>query len=793
MTAPDAASKARYRLAQRERAAATMLPSLRHISTTTLAAPDGTLIQSLRLQGIAYDTADAADLNYRKGVRDAMLRAVASSRLTIYHHVIRRRAEPAPAGAFANAFAHKVEQARMKRAASVPLYTNDLFITLVMRPPLRADALSRLFGAGGAPDQTNRARDLRDLDSAREALMAALSPYSPDLLTTYDTGQGVFSEPLEFLSCLFNGEMQPVQAHVGDAALALPQRRVSFGFDALELAPAAGAPRTFAAIVAIKDYPPHTQPGQLDALLGIPYEFTLSESFSFVDRQVSLDRMNLTLRRMRAADDEALSQRRELTHAKDSAAAGRAAFGEHHLTVLVKAESQGDLDIAVSEVQAAFSEIGAVAVREDVALEPSFWAQFPGNRKFIPRKALVSSANFACLASCHNQPLGRADGNHWGAAVTTLETTAASPYHFNFHRGDLGNFIVVGPSGAGKTVLLNFLLAQAQKFAPRVVFFDKDRGAELFLRALNGRYDVLRHGVRSGLNPLQLPNTPANARFLQQWLASLLTTHGETLSADDATVIADAVTANFEQAPEFRRLRYLREMLAGVRRPTAGDLASRLAPWVDGGDRAWMFDNERDELNLSADIIGFDMTQLLDDPAARTPAMMYLFHRVEERLDGRPTIIVVDEGWKALDDDIFVAQMRDWEKTIRKRNGIVGFATQNAGDALESRIAGAIIEQSPTQIFLPNPKAQQADYCKGFGLSRHEFEIIRTLPDTSRCFLVRHGPDIVVARLDLTGASEVLPILAANERSVRRADALRAEMGDDAAAWLPRLVEPVRS
>jgi type IV secretion system protein VirB4 len=239
-------------------------------------------------------------------------------------------------------------------------------------------------------------------------------------------------------------------------------------------------------------------------------------------------------------------------------------------------------------------------------------------------------------------------------------------------------------------------------------------------------------------------------------------------------------------------LRYLREMLAGVRRPTAGDLASRLTPWVEGGDRAWLFDNERDDVDLAADIVGFDMTQLLDDAAARTPAMMYLFHRVEERLDGRPTIIVVDEGWKALDDDIFVAQMRDWEKTIRKRNGIVGFATQNAADALESRIAAAMIEQSPTQIFLPNPKAQQADYCKGFGLSRQEFEIIRTLPDTSRCFLVRHGPDSIVARLNLSGAHEILPILAANERSVRRADALRAEMGDDAEAWLPRLLEPVR-
>ena len=150
------------------------------------------------------------------------------------------------------------------------------------------------------------------------------------------------------------------------------------------------------------------------------------------------------------------------------------------------------------------------------------------------------------------------------------------------------------------------------------------------------------------------------------------------------------------------------------------------------------------------------MTQILDDPAARTPAMMYLFHRVEERLDGEPTIIVIDEGWKALDDEVFVQRIKDWEKTIRKRNGIVGFCTQSATDALSSRIAAAIVEQSATQIFMVNPKAQEADYCGGFGLTAHELDLIRTIPDTTRCFLIKHGNDSVVARLNLDGLPDLL-------------------------------------
>jgi type IV secretion system protein VirB4 len=249
-------------------------------------------------------------------------------------------------------------------------------------------------------------------------------------------------------------------------------------------------------------------------------------------------------------------------------------------------------------------------------------------------------------------------------------------------------------------------------------------------------------------------------------------------------MIADAVDANYAQPPGHRRLRYLRELFRGGRRPSAGDLASRLGAWCDGGEHAWLFDNADDRLDVDTRIVGFDMTKILDAPTVRTPAMMYLFHRIEQRLDGSPAIIVVDEGWKALDDPAFVRRIKDWEKTIRKRNGVVGFCTQSASDALESRIASAIIEQAATQIFFPNSRARAADYVEGFGLSEHEYELVRTLPDTSRCFLIKRGDHSVVARLDLSGMEGELAVLAGTERAVRRLEALRDELGDKPDDWL---------
>ena len=781
------------KVAPREARIGDRLPYDAHVDPATIRLRDGSLMQVLKLDGLAFETRDDDELDYRKQIRETLLRGTASSRLALYHHVVRRAVPPRLDGEVPDGFARALDEEWRAALERRQLFVNELFLTIVRRPLQGRAGLADSLFRRARPREADLDAELRALDGVRESLSATLAPYGARLLTTYEGTHGLCSEPASFLGLLLTGEPRPMLVPEGDLGQAIADRRLDFGLDAMAFGPAGARDTRYGGIVALKDYPARSAPGMLDGLLRLPIELLLTESFSFVDRQVTLDRMGLALRRLRAAEDDALSLRDELAQARDDVGAGRAAYGDHHLSVLVRADDPAALDAAVAEVQSALTETGAVAVREDVNLEPGFWAQFPGNGHMAARRALISGANFASLASFHNHATGRADGNHWGAAVTLLETTAFGPYHFNFHSaaagGDLGNFTVIGPSGSGKTVLLTFLLAQARKFAPRIVYFDKDRGADIFVRAVGGRYDVLRPGEPTGFNPLALEETAANRAFLVEWLSRLLASGDVPLDAEERALIADAVDANFAAPPGHRRLRYLREMLVGARRPAAGDLASRLDAWAGDGEHAWLFDNQEDRLDFAGDVHGFDMTRLLDAPAIRTPAMMYLFHRVEQLLDGQPTIIVIDEGWKALDDEVFVRRIKDWEKTIRKRNGIVGFGTQSASDALESRIASAIIEQAATQIFMPNPRARAADYIDGFGLTSHEYDLVRSLPDTARSFLVKQADHSVVARLDLSGMPELLAVLAGTERAVRRADAARAAHGDDPAAWLPAYLD----
>lgn len=765
------------------------LPYARLIDENTVLLRDGSVMSAIQVPGLLFETEDSDALNAHAATREVMLRSTLDARFVMYHHVIRRRVEVELDAEFPDPLSRHIDARWKQRLAGGSLFINDQFVTLIRRPARGKTGLperfAKFFSRAAQEELEADPKDIRSLKAAITGLVASLQSYGAAVLGDYQApgSSGTNSEMLELLSALYNGEMRPVRRPAEDTDIGhmLPYRRASFGLDAMELRGSA-AP-DFAAILGLKDYPEATSPGLLDNLLRLPFEMVVTESYAPNERTTAKERIDLALRRSRSVDEEAAAERADMLAARDLLGNGAVGFGDHHLTVLVRESTLPRLDDAMAACAAALADTGAIAVREDTNLEPAFWAQFPGNEEYIVRRALISSANMAGFGSFHGFALGQASGNHWGDAVTLLETTSATPFFFNFHHGDLGNFSVIGPSGSGKTVVMNFLAAQAQKFKPRTILFDKDRGAELFIRGIGGRYDRIAPGLPTGFNPLSLPDTPANRAFLRDWLAVLLKADGP----EELATISAAVDATYANDPSLRRLRHFKELLAGTRRPEPGDLADRLAAWIGEGEHSWLFDNARDMLDLETRVLGFDMTALLENPRLRTPTMMYLFHRIDERLDGQPTMILIDEGWKALDDEVFAARIRDWLKTLRKRNALVGFATQSARDALDSRISTALVEQTATMVFMPNARARAEDYCDGFGLTAHEFALIRSLPAHSRAFLVRQPDASVVVRLDLSGAPEVLTILSGRESAVRRLDLLREAVGDAPAAWYPPL------
>jgi type IV secretion system protein VirB4 len=768
---------------RREQDPAAQLPYARHLTDQVVALDAGALMMSFRLDGASFETADARDLKAWHGRLNSAWRNLASDRLAVWHHLVRRPARTWPQGRFRSPFAADLDAAYRARIEGRRLFVNELYLTLVLHPGHDAVTRTRaLFGRLGrrqpAPDA---AADLERLEAAGRDLVQHLARYGAAPLGLRDRDGLTCSEPMEMLRLVLTGEAGPVPLVRGHLGSALYDTRLIFGREALEIRGPSQA--RYAGLFGIKEYSAATRPGLLNGLLSAPFPFVSAQSFTFLSKAAAQAVMQRKQNQLVSARDRAASQIDGLDAALDDLMSNRFVMGDHQASVLVLGDTPAVLAERLSKTRALLADAGLVAAREDLGLEAAFWAQFPGNFSRRLRPAAITSRNFASLAPFHTHPTGKARGNHWGEAVTMLRTSAGSPFYFNFHVGDVGHTFICGPSGSGKTVVQNFLLAELEKSGAQQVFIDKDRGAEIFVRACGGTYLALKPGEPTGFAPFKaLPDTPANRAFLGALARRLAAPPDRPLTPQEDRAIDEAIAALAPMPAAQRSVSALRSLL-GQR--DAGGLGARLERWRRGQALGWVLDGEADALTLDARFMGFDMTHVLDAPDVRTPLMMYLFHRLQGLADGRRLVVDIDEFWKALGDEAFRGLAEDGLKTWRKQNAFMVFATQSPADVLRSPIAHTILEQCATKVFLPNAHATERDYVEGFGLTHREFRLVREeLVPEQRRFLIKQGLNSVIAELDLTGLDDALAILSGRTETVDLLDRLRVLHGDDPAQWM---------
>lgn len=773
-------------LRSRELGPETFIPYIRHIDEMIVALESRALMTMIALEGVSFETADVLDLNSLHRSLNTLYRNIADERLSLWTHVVRRRDKAYPEGHFSNRFSEGLNAKYRERMVREDLFRNDLYLTLVWHPsrdPVEkaANILSRLRRARRSATEVDE-NSLKLLRDKVADVTAGLKRFEPRQLSLYEHEGILFSEQSEVLHQIVGGRREPIPLTEGRISSAIYSDRVIFGRETVEIRHEANS--RYAGMFGFKEYPATTRSGMLDGILTAPFELILTQSFAFASKPDARTIMGRKQNQMASAGDKAASQIDELGDAMDDLESNRFVLGEHHLTLAVFAPSVEALTDHLAKARAHLTSGGAVVAREDLGLEAAWWAQLPGNFRYRARSGAITSRNFAALSPFHSYPTGQRDGNEWGPAVAILKTASGSPFYFNFHHGDLGNTFVCGPSGAGKTVLLNFMLSQLEKHDPHMVFFDKDRGADLFVRAAGGSYLPLRNGVATGCAPLRALDltTENNKVFLTRWIGTLVGSATRELSVIELRDIALAVDGLADLPVERRSIGALRTFLDNS---SLDGIASRLRRWERGGLLGWVFDNEGDDIGIDAKFIGYDMTDFLDNQEIRTPLMAYLFFRIEQLIDGRRIIIVIDEFWKALQDEGFRDLAQNKLKTIRKQNGLMLFATQSPRDAIASPIAHTIIEQCPTQIFLPNPRGDRADYVDGFKLTEREFELVsRELSVESRRFIVKQGHNSVVAELNLNGFNDELAILSGRTANVELADIIQAELAASNEDWL---------
>ncbi|MEQ1706568.1 MAG: VirB4 family type IV secretion/conjugal transfer ATPase, partial [Rickettsiales bacterium] len=535
------------------------IPYQYHWDKATIYTKKKEFIQIIKIEGFSFETADDEDVDMKKMVRNSLLKSMAEGSCSVWFHTIRLRQSSYPAGKQPPGFASQLDKQWHAKHHDKDSYINELYISVVRKAGIKnLPKLGKILGKNEEMAKLAEVRAMREaqkeLTESVNRIISTMKDYGARLLTTYENENGIFSEPMEFLSKIINGgNSSPMRCAPYDLAKYLSKNRLYFGSSVIEIS---GGPRKrYAAIVTIKEYGPATAAGFMDSFLQLPFEFIISQSYQFSDRSAKIGAMQRRQNRMINAQDKAISQIAEISDALDMATSGHVAFGQHQLSVMCFEEDLAKLENVASMAIAELVNVGINPVREKMIMEQTFWAQLPGNFDFIARGSDITTMNLASFASMHNYPTGRIDGNHWGHAVTVFETTSGTPYFFNFHARDVGHSTVIGPTGSGKTVLLNFLCTQAQKFNCRIFFFDKDRGAEIFLRAIGGKYSIIEPSESCGFNPLQLPDTAENRTFITEWLRTLVTVNDDSFSSADMERIESAVIGNYKLAKKDRMLR----------------------------------------------------------------------------------------------------------------------------------------------------------------------------------------------------------------------------------------------
>ena len=775
------------KIAQREATPEKFLPYARHINEEMVALDSGDIMVTFELTGRAFETSDVRDLNDWHTKLNGLLRNLHDERLSVWAHLIRMRVDQYPGGAFKSGFAADLDRAYFGRINRERMFINRFFVSLVIRPAATgSDKIIQLFKRK-VSKQADKGKlidealvELLD-DKARdfEKLMARCQPRRCGI---YAHRGLMFSEAMEVADMVMTGRHVRVPVVRGHLGGALYRARTIFGAETIEVRGADTS--AFGGIFGIREYPAQTTPRQFEALLSVDFGFVLTQSFTFLGRAAATEKFRLRMTQMENSGDRAVSQADALIDASDDLMSNRFVLGDHHFTLAVYGTSMRALRDHMSVARAALADTGMVAAREGAALEAAYWSQLVGNFAWRARPAPITSLNFAAFSPFHTFPAGQANGNHWGDAIALLKTSARSPYFFNFHKGDLGHTLIIGPSGGGKTVLLNFLMAQAEKTGARQIFIDKDRGAQIFVQASGGTYLALHNGIATGFSPLKaLTDCAPDKSFLSLFIRQLVRADGKPISVQEERRIEDGINAVMKLPVADRSLSALRSML-GMK--DASGVGARLEKWTSEGSLGWVFDNAHDSMTLDARFIGFDMTDFLDNADIRTPVMLYLFHRIDQLLTGERMIICIDEFWKALGDEAFRRFAQDGLKTYRKRNALMVFATQSPADALKSDISHSILEQVATKIMLPNPFGARRDYVDGFALSEAEFKLVREdLSPESHKFLVKQGHDSVVVELDLSGLDDALAVLSGRAETTAQVDEIIAEVGSDPAAWLP--------
>ena len=494
--------------------------------------------------------------------------------------------------------------------------------------------------------------------------------------------------------------------------------------------------------LTVLGFPNLTRPGLLDALNHLDIAYRWTTRFIALDKTAAVRELTRLRRQWFAKRKSIRGLLREVLYqepaplldsdadnkAGDADVALQALGGDHvafgHLTATITV-MDADRDIAEEKrraVERAIHGAGLTTIRESVNAVEAWLGSLPGHVYANVRQPIVHTLNLAHLLPLSSVWAGPAKNEHLGGPpLLYAETSGATPFRLSTHVGDVGHMLIVGPTGAGKSVLLALMALQFRRYPDaRIVVFDKGNSARAAVLAMGGLHPALGSDGSLAFQPLAGIDRPAERSWAAEWLEILLMRENVPVAPEVKEAVWSALGSLASAPREERTLTGLAMLLQ------SNALKAALLPYTLDGPFGRILDAAEDRLE-TAQVQCFETEALMHETGVVPPVLTYLFHRLEARFDGRPTLLVLDEAWVYLDNPLFAARIREWLKTLRKKNVAVVFATQSLADIAGSSIAPAIVESCPQRVFLPNDRAiepQAREAYERFGLNQRQIELV---------------------------------------------------------------------
>ncbi|ASI47925.1 MAG: VirB4 family type IV secretion system protein [Anaplasma ovis] len=742
-----------------------------HYNEDTLLNKSGGLVQIIRIE-------DYADNSGLGSLRDAIRTAISNVRdpgIAFWLYTVREECKFKLDWHETQDFSDSLHSVYGASISSRRTYANEVYIAVVTQPlreKLDGMISALTFGRVKKRHKSFLASKVQQLSSVTSAMVAELQCFSARRLGVIRCEDGRWrSELLEFLGYLVTLKRGKRFLESRDSAHTIAAGcGLTVGFNTLKVSDEGGS--RYGAILGVKEYYGESLDA-VDMCLQQECEFVITEVIQFVP---SVQVKNAYRRQAELLEISGDAELAKIARLEEVMSADESTIGDcckRKVSCMIIANSVPSLKRDIKKMVAAFSALGAIVVRVDLALEDDFWANMPGSFRYVlgMRFAMVKAA--CTFAMTHHFPSGALKGGRWREAITLFFSNQDLPYFFSFHAGDKGHTLCLGPQDSHMTLLINFIISESRRLRAKSVVFDYSGKSIIFATAINGRYyriDDRQDKVTQFFNPFNVHDTQVNREIavgVVERMASPLEPPSEEIKLAAREVVDRVFSIPLEsRTPD--KVQECIETLGGAARA-----------WGPKGAFAHLISGTT-EIALDGEFLAINVGMLAGKQECVGAILYFLLRSLESRFNGEPTILVMYEAWVM--DVVFPdeSEFDAWMERLTARNVVVVFAAENIRAISASKLIRYVSKHVETRIFMPNVIIGSQQQVRMFGLSKEEVDVMLQIPHHEGHFFIKQGSSSVVLALKLK--DKEARVLSANRTTIKLMYEAIAEKGKD---WLP--------